>query len=405
VPFVPSFSLLRLANLLFAHVSVVHASASAVTALFEVNGETAAHLGNWNSWSSEGNFSHHIVDHPGFMENMGASVSALTVFPRNYSATVPRLVRAFKSSKPELGMTVSEQGRGRPPLGFEWKSYDTAAFEELAQTGLGQIQSSFFVESGGGQSWKFYVQPPWALSALACGSALLVVFAAEMVGMLHFHVYAGACTIGDAQYAEHVAKLMSARVVAPYVDLRTATLKQCATVGRKVQWTSVGVDGYFYKLIRYDLFGGEKRSGEWRRLWSVYKAYQKLSTGGNDGMECTVTLPKALVPARMLYGEFYVAVQLPFLKDATELEALTDLTADETARIVEALAFLASNGLVYSDLRASNLVRSGGDVYLIDYDDVKEVHVADVRNAIADVQTVGTQALWSAAVEELQTNQ
>ena len=112
-------------------------------------------------------------------------------------------------------------------------------------------------------------------------------------------------------------------------------------------------------------------------MYQVYDRYSALC----DNNE----LIQELVPAKLLFGQFTVAVKMPRvgLRDL-RLEEL--LVEHVVAKVARALAFLASHGLFYIDLRAPN-VRWGGacksdgnsksevdfiedSIYLVDYDDM-----------------------------------
>jgi hypothetical protein len=259
-------------------------------------------LENMLAWSSEGNYTRGVVPHPKYMENAGASVSAKTVFPSLYEHN--RLVIPHPTGKPELGMRVRAASRPRPPKSFEWKSFPNSGFEELAQATVGGILWSFFPNS-----WEFYETPPFALGSLACASAICVTFCAELVGSLHFSVYAGACTVGDPQHQQLIDVLESVEVPTP-INLQKAQLQSCGVVGKKAQWTSTSFDGGFYKVLRYDFPCAEQRSVHWRRLFKLYKKYEQLSSEECNGPHHipprTASLPPALVPARLLFGEFQV---------------------------------------------------------------------------------------------------
>jgi hypothetical protein len=261
-------------------------------------------LENMLAWGSEGNYTSRVVLHPEYMENAGSSVFAKTVFPSLYGHN--RLVIPCPTGKPELGMRVRAASRPRPPKSFEWKTFPKAGFEELAQATVGGILWSFFPNS-----WEFYETPPSALGSLACASAICVTFCVELVGSLHFSVYAGACTVGDPQH-QYLIKVLESVEVRPPINLKKARLQSCGVVGNKVQWTSTSFDGGFYKVLRYNFPCPEQRSVHWRRLFKLYKEYEQFSSeeckGPHHIPRRTESLLPALVPARLLFGEFQVFV-------------------------------------------------------------------------------------------------
>lgn len=344
-----------------------HESASALVAFFKSNC-----VDNLASWLTEGTYTHRVARHPTYMENAGSGCASATVFPSVYH--LPRLIQPSERSKPELSMRCSTPCR--PPLSFEWKSFPSEGIEELSQTTVAQLEYSYFRAS----NWIFYAHPPWGLSSLASASALAIVFVAEMVGVLHFSVYAGACSVGDAVYNQHIAMLESQVASVPAIDLEAADLKRCPIVGARVQWTASPVNGCFFKVLRYDLYPEDPtssrplaRSHYWRKLFSVYQAYQQLAVGEMNILSRAIGLPPALVPARMLYGEFQVAVQMPFLSETEHVSHLDILKPEQVQLVASALVFLLQHELLYTDLRAPNILTRGDEVFLIDYDDMQSL--------------------------------
>ncbi len=350
----------------------------------------------------EGTYTHVVARHPIYMESKGPACSSASVFSSVYA--FPRLIVPHDRFKPELAMRCERPGR--PPLSFEWKSFPQEGFDALAQTTLGQLQDSFFRSS----SWIFYAQPPWGLAALACASALVMVFAAELVGVLHFSVYAGACNVGDAVYNHHVDTLENSVVISHEkpVDLEAAIFTCCPDVGARVQWTMSPVDGFFFKVLRYDLYAEEvslvcplPRGHNWRRLHSVYQHYGRCAVADPKTLTRAPGLPPALVPARLLYGEFQVAVQLPFLPNVRQAENLDELDDHQRQLIVDALLFLLQQGLIYTDLRAPNVLVREGEAFLIDYDDLEivqgslELPLAKVLAECKEGATIWQQVLKS----------
>lgn len=122
--------------------------------------------------------------------------------------------------------------------------------------------------------------------------------------MLHFTVYSAACSVGTDEYQGVINFLEGAKVQNPIVDLLDTPFTQCSVVNKKVQWTQEAAkDGFFYKIIRYNLFGvvgckahGVARGDNWRRLFSVYDKYKSFCDKPG--------VPNALVSAQLLFGEF-----------------------------------------------------------------------------------------------------
>lgn len=262
-----------------------------------------AEITDLSRFLTEGSYTMKEVGHPSCMVAKSADATAKTVLPENYGKS-RKLVVANPQSKPELSAGVRLEGR--PPKSDEWKSFPNEAIEEIVQTSLGHIQSSYFREEEGAQSWRFYEKPPWGLAFLSCACSVVCVFSVEMVGMLLFSIYGGGCSVGTDIYKEYVTVLEDAEEQCAVVDLKHAALVACQTVGKKTQWTLQPVDEFFYKIIRYDLFHtkfcpehGVTRGENWRRLFAVYNRYSTICGKVDD-------LPHALIKAALLYGEFQV---------------------------------------------------------------------------------------------------
>ena len=254
---------------------------------------------------TEGSYTMRDIGYPLSMVAKSADSVAKTVLPENYGRR-RKWVVADPQSKPELAAGIRTEGQGHPTKSDEWKSFPSEAIEELVQTSLGHIQSSYFREEQGGQSWRFYESAPWGLAFLSSACSTVCAFSVEMIGVLHFSIYGGGCSVGTKMYNEYIAVLDQGEEQRVIVDLARTPMTSCQTVGNKVQRVTDPVDQYFYKVIRYDLFRkdscpehGIRRGENWRRLFHVYKRYGRIC---NDG-----DLPRALVPASLLYGEFQVS--------------------------------------------------------------------------------------------------
>ena len=242
-------------------------------------------------------FTASIIGKPHHMIIRATGATANVIMPENCSYH-PRLVRANEKSTPELSVGVVDDAR-KPCKSDEWKSYPSEAIEELIQTSTGHIQSSYFRIVHNGQSFTFYAAPPRSFAFLSAACSAICVFAVEMVGVLLFTVYAGACSVGTTEYQQHINHIDREPKTEPVFTLpQDAELVECEHVGKKTQRTCqpllLGEEKYFVKIIRYDFYNDRSN---WRRLYEVYKKYGKL---GDD------ILPEELVPARLLFGEFQV---------------------------------------------------------------------------------------------------
>ncbi len=53
-----------------------------------------------------------------------------------------------------------------------------------------------------------------------------------------------------------------------------------------------------------------------------------------------------------------------------------DLNPQQMQLVAVALLFLLQRGLLYTDLRAQNILTRGDEVFLIDYDDMQEISIS-----------------------------
>jgi hypothetical protein len=88
---------------------------------------------------------------------------------------------------------------------------------------------------------------------------------------------------------------------------------------------------------------------------------------------------------------------MPFLEGASNAENLDDLDATQQAAVVDALVFLARSGLIYTDLRAANVMLHGPDAFLVDYDDAQLVDQKDILEEVRQLAAESSQggALWA----------
>lgn len=286
--------------------------------LIEFISKYPSELGTVSSCITEGSYNMTVVLHPSQMVSHGMNKTAGTILAENYPRKPKGEVKSTKSeikcgklycpsklSKPECGAGINEVRR--PPLSFEINSFQESGIEEIIQTSSGHIQASYFVTDPCGlQSSIFYEEPPWGLACLACGPAVMCVFRAELVGVLHLSPYAGAFTLGSQEHLDLVKELEEAPRVSPTVDLGTMIFQQCTVVGVRTLWTTEAVNEKFYKVIAFDLYDVHQcpqhwvdRPMNWRRLYHIYKKYSLLTD-----------LPEALLPARLLFGEYQVCFNM-----------------------------------------------------------------------------------------------
>jgi len=295
------------------------------------------------------------------MESAGIQRSSKSIFPDLFAA--PRFVVPAADGHPELGLRVKsgEGFEGTPSATLEWKSFDEAGIEELLQASTGALQDSFFREKG--QSWKFYAQPPYGLGTLYAGPSAIAVFCYEMVGRLIFSLYDSGYSLGTEKHKrvydcieKHIENDDRKKIALDLSD-HVVNFEVCESVGNRVRFTRESVNGNFYKILRHDRFkiAGPK---PWRDLYHVYNKLGEVQD-----------LPASLVPAQLFYGEYQVAICMPFCVGATSCPQHLSLAQKDD--LMAALTALGKAGLCYTDFRPPNLlVTPDGSLRVVDYDDV-----------------------------------
>lgn len=150
--------------------------------------------------------------------------------------------------------------------------------------------------------------------------------------------------------------------------LRASSMRKCDELKERSMFTSEPVPEMgqlvFYKLIRWDAF--PQKPDYFARLYQVYTKYSSL------------VLPPSLLKAQLLFGECQVAVRMPFLcgvRSPTEDDWASETNRQLHDDVATAIHFLASKGLLYTDLRLPNVLFQGLGQrgFLVDYDDIEPV--------------------------------
>ena len=107
------------------------------------------------------------------------------------------------------------------------------------------------------------------------------------------------------------------------------------------------------KLIWADAFAPAARAARFRQLHEAYGAYASAFTDADADPP-----PPELLPARLLYGQFSVLVELRFFAGgrAATAEELTDANGPVLRRLACAVAWLARHALLHADLRGPNVL-------------------------------------------------
>jgi hypothetical protein len=166
--------------------------------------------------------------------------------------------------------------------------------------------------------------------------------------------------LGSPQHAEAVAALPAQRydppevldltIVQPWLTLARGDEKKelCA-------WCVHG--GTFRKLVR-----GDARTGEgFAAMYAAYAALARLLPGAPPRLN----LPTSV---RLLFGVHEVLVEMPAVQGRAAREE--ELVGNLLSTVATAVAWLACQGVVYTDVRAPNVIVDGaGKGWLVDFDD------------------------------------
>ena len=226
----------------------------------------------------------------------------------------------------------------------------------------------------------FYSTPPLGY-ALVAYPYVAQVMAVECVGKMLVSPFTQPFLLGSQQHVDAMAALPQPRYEAPLaLDLRALRRWRTAPGARAelTAWCTEG--GTFRKLVR-----GDARSGA--AFAAMHAAYARLAAVLPSAPP-SLRLPTA---ARLLYGLHCVLVELqPVVagRAAREEEELRRAGSPVLRSVARAIAWLAAQRVVYTDLRAPNVVvDEDGEAWLVDFDDCVVVGGA-----------VGSVAAFKAAV-------
>lgn len=282
--------------------------------------------------------------------------SAGSLFGR--AALLTRVWAFASACKPEL--KVRSAVPRVPGFGGELKSAaSNIALEQAAYyTAMDMVRSYFPAGSDNTLRRTFYTSPPLGFAVVGY-PYLAHLISLEWIGKLVVAPFSQPFVVGSDEHRAAVAALPTAPCAEPVRlndDLEWRTPIEGPQRGR-VCWT---VDGpFFRKLLR-----GDARSAA--GFASMFRVYDRLS----ELLRTDATRPPALVPhVRLLFGANEVMVEMTAVEgdDCTTTDVTTEgpvLTA-----VARAIAWLACNCVVYTDVRGPNVRRRGDAVFLIDFDD------------------------------------
>jgi hypothetical protein len=303
---------------------------------------------------------------------VGAKMNAEALFGTELTS---RRVALPWSCEPELFVRARA---GHPGFNAEIKTAgDRRALEEVAMYVALDLANSLFRRSDA----IFYAKPPVGYGLVACAHVGYLV-SVEWVGVLHVAPVSDPFFLGSDANKAAVAALADVNFGEP-VDIGDVPGWTHAGSARTVAWTARPSSGKFFKLICADAFAPALRAARFRHLHDAYAAYARAFADAADPP------PRALLPARLLFGQFAVVAELPFVAGrAATAEELTDAGGRVLGELARAVAWLARRALLHADIRAPNVLvdegegrvegggggNGGGEgsprVTLVDYDDI-----------------------------------
>ena len=208
----------------------------------------------------------------------------------------------------------------------------------------------------------FYSTPPLGY-ALVAYPYMAQVFAVECLGKMLVSPFSQPFLLGSQQHVSAMAALPQPRFEAPLVlDLSVVKPWRTAPGAREelTSWCTEG--GVFRKLVR-----GDARTGA--GFAAMHAAYARLSAVLPHA-PTRLRLPSSL---RLRYGLHCVLVELePVVVGRAALEEAELRLAGSPLllSVARAIAWLAAQRVIYTDLRAPHVVVDGkGGAWLMDYDD------------------------------------
>ena len=291
---------------------------------------------------------------------------------------------------------------GHPGFNAEIKTAgDRRVLEEVTMYVAMDLANSLFRRSG----TAYYATPPVGYGLVACAHVGYLV-SVEWVGVLHVAPVSDPFFLGSEAHRDAIASLRDVDFGA-LVDVGAVSGWAHHGTARTVAWTArpaAGV-GTFLKLIWADAFSPAARAARFRQLHEGDGAYARAFVDAADPP------PRALLPARLLYGQFSVLAELRFFAGgrAASAEELTDADGPVLHCLARAVAWLARHALLHADIRAPNVLvaaasgkgdeEKGGEVAagaagggaavrvaLVDYDDVLVLAQPPANFAELDVE-------------------
>lgn len=272
--------------------------------------------------------------------------------------------------------TTTDPGCRLPPMNSEGKTLDAIAYRELASyVGAAMRQSHFQIRKKDFpgcdlRTSLFFKTPPYGYGMVFVGG-MACLCSVEMVGCLFIAPVCRPVFLTSADHEHLLTDLVRPVETEIAFALSRTAVRYCDYTCRGAAWTRkpVGLGelaNRFVKVIPYS----DYEVVFFLHIHSVYGRLAAARAAGGTPM-------RHVLEARLTYGYFEVAVDMPFVvgtkPDVRDAECLV--------ACAEAIADLFCRGMLYTDLNARNIRKDReGQVWLLDYDDILLVDDAiDVR--------------------------
>lgn len=293
-----------------------------------------------------------------------AKANAAALFGPKENILLPERVVLPWLCEPESFTSTSEL---HSSFFTELKSVSEAIFNQIMTYGVFSLARSYFHVDGGDTSRRRFYKRPLVGYGLVSFAHCGYLVALEWVGKVFMTPISDPFVLGSRLHESAVESLVDHHQT-DFVEIDAASM--CAwrgwpNVGEPlVLWCVSPINGCFYKIMDCAVFDKVGGAARLRTLRATYVAYAEARTSAT-------TVPKALVPAELLYGAFELAVKMPFVGTRTVEESVLAAGGAVLDAVVPAIVWLARHGLLYVDLRGRNVViDSEGGYCLVDYDDM-----------------------------------
>jgi hypothetical protein len=264
---------------------------------------------------------------------------------------------------PEL-LVRSRGGEGnfRPCWNGELKSSGRTAIDQAVTYTVIDMVRVFFPN---GCPRRFFSLPPVGYAVVGYPHVGYVL-AMEWIGVLMVSVVSEPFVLGTDAHRMAVEGLEDVHYDPPTELGSTGDADWLAPplghpLADRISWRLVG--GRFQKLLRYDARSPES----FHMLARVYLRLQTLISAAKP--------PAVMTDARALFGLHEVMIEMEAVPDARDCKD-AELESDELVvhHVSRAMAWLASKGILYTDIRGPNVLVSKTEgslafVKLVDYDD------------------------------------